>query len=210
MADWVTISSLASAGSTIVLAIATFSSVRSANRSARTAERALQAGLRAVLVPSRPEAPEEKMRWVDGHWTRLPGGQAHAELEDGVIYLAISVRNVGAGLGVLHGWHLVPWQRMSTDPHADPSEFRRQTRDLYVPTGDTSYWQAAIRDEHDELFGELATTIDERKPFSVDLLYSDHEGGQRTISRFLISPMTDKGWFTSVGRHWNVDRADPR
>ena len=39
MADWVTISSLATAGGTLVLAVATFSSVRSANRSARVAER---------------------------------------------------------------------------------------------------------------------------------------------------------------------------
>ena len=38
MADWVTISSLATAGGTLVLAVATFSSVRSANRSARVAE----------------------------------------------------------------------------------------------------------------------------------------------------------------------------
>ena len=37
MADWVTISSLATAGGTLVLAVATFSSVRSANRSARVA-----------------------------------------------------------------------------------------------------------------------------------------------------------------------------
>ena len=41
MADWVTISSLATAGGTLVLAVATFSSVKSANRSARVAERSL-------------------------------------------------------------------------------------------------------------------------------------------------------------------------
>jgi len=39
--DWVTISSLATAGGTLVLALATFASVRSANRSARVAEMAL-------------------------------------------------------------------------------------------------------------------------------------------------------------------------
>ena len=38
MADWQTISSLATAGGTLVLAVATFSAVRSANRSARIAE----------------------------------------------------------------------------------------------------------------------------------------------------------------------------
>ena len=38
MADWATISSLATAGGTLVLAVAIFASVRSANRSARIAE----------------------------------------------------------------------------------------------------------------------------------------------------------------------------
>jgi hypothetical protein len=52
MADWATISSLATAGGTLVLAVATFSSVKSANRSARLAEQSLMVGLRPVLVPS--------------------------------------------------------------------------------------------------------------------------------------------------------------
>jgi hypothetical protein len=51
VADWVTISALSTAGGTLVLAGATFASVRSANRAARVAERSLLAGLRPVLVP---------------------------------------------------------------------------------------------------------------------------------------------------------------
>ena len=59
--DWATVSSLATAAGTLVLAIATFSSVRSANRSARVAELTLLSGLRPVLVPSRPEHPSERI-----------------------------------------------------------------------------------------------------------------------------------------------------
>lgn len=44
MAHWATISSLATAGGTLVLAVATFSSVRSANRAARVAEKSLLVG----------------------------------------------------------------------------------------------------------------------------------------------------------------------
>jgi len=51
MADWATISALATAGGTLVLAVATFASVRSANRAARTAERSLLASMRPVLTP---------------------------------------------------------------------------------------------------------------------------------------------------------------
>ncbi|HEY2303117.1 MAG TPA: hypothetical protein VGH66_14560, partial [Acidimicrobiales bacterium] len=106
MTDWATISSLATAGGTLVLAVATFSSVRSNNRSARTAERALLAGLRPVLGPSRLEDPAEKIMWVDRHWAKVVGGRASIEAIDDNIYLAMSLRNVGAGIAVLQAWDL--------------------------------------------------------------------------------------------------------
>ncbi len=73
MADWVTISSLATAGETLVLAVATFSSVRSANRSARLAERSLMAGIRPVLMHSHLEDPQVKVGFADNHWMMVPG-----------------------------------------------------------------------------------------------------------------------------------------
>jgi hypothetical protein len=139
MTDWVTISSLATAGGTLVLAAATFASVRSANRAARTAERALQVGMRPLLMPSRLEDPLIKVMWVDGHFARLEGGRACVEVVDGVVYLALSLRNVGSGIAVLHGWHpAAEWLR-SDQPHAEPDQFRPQTRDLYVPPGDVGF-----------------------------------------------------------------------
>jgi hypothetical protein len=121
MADWVTISSLATAGGTLVLAAATFASVRSANRAARTAERALQVGLRPLLVPSRLEDPLIKVMWVDGHYSRLEGGRAAVEIKDGVIYLAVSLRNVGSGMAVLHGWRPSPERSAAMRPMRIPS-----------------------------------------------------------------------------------------
>jgi hypothetical protein len=44
----------------------------------------------------------------------------------------------------------------------------------------------------------------------IELLYGDNEGGQCTISLFNLMPRDDGGWLLSVGRHWNIDRADPR
>jgi hypothetical protein len=46
---------------------------------------------------------------------------------------------------------------------------------------------------------------------TIDLLYGDHEGGQRVVSRFSITPRKDdENWLPSVVRHWNIDRPDPR
>jgi hypothetical protein len=52
--------------------------------------------------------------------------------------------------------------------------------------------------------------IEARRPIVIDILYGDHEGGQRTISRFLLSPAEGVSWLVSVARHWNIDRPDPR
>src|SRR5947209_16626484 len=107
MSDWATISSLATAGGTLVLAVATFASVRSANRSARTAELALEEQRRPVLVHSRLDDPVQKIMFRDSRWVRAGGSEAVVEEDQGVVYLALSVRNAGAGIAVLQAWR--PW-----------------------------------------------------------------------------------------------------
>src|ERR687884_1782474 len=131
MMDWATISALITAAGTLVLAVATFASVRSANRSARIAERALQVGLRPLLMPSRLEDPVQKIRWVDEHWARVEGGRASVEVAEGNIYLAMSVRNAGNGIAVLQAWH-VETQLMPAGQPPERDQFRPHTRDLYI------------------------------------------------------------------------------
>jgi hypothetical protein len=210
VADLSAIASLATASGTLVLAIATFGSVRSANRAARVAERALLAGLRPVLATARPTDVEQKINWGDEHYTRLKGGQAGVEVADGVIYLSIPLRNPANGIAVLHGWYVHPtWD--ATIGHADPEDFRRQQRDLYVASGDAGFWQGALRDPAEPLFSAMVEAIDEPRRFMIDVLYSDHEGGQRTITRWGVTPTSDPAvWLCTVARHWNVDRPDPR
>jgi hypothetical protein len=210
MADWATVSSLATAGGTLVLALATFASVRSANRAARTAERALQVGMRPLLVPSRLQDPAAKVMWGDEHWASVGGGRASIEVVDGSIYLAMSLRNVATGIAVLQGWHPEPAWRGGSWPHVAPEGFRPQLRDLYVPAGDVGYWQAAIRDRNDDAHASLLKVVQERQRFTIDLLYSDHEGGQRAIGRFTVAPAAGSSWLCGIVRHWNLDRPDPR
>jgi len=91
-----------------------------------------------------------------------------------------------------------------------PDDFRRLTRDLYVPVGDIGFWQGAFRDPSASEFVEAASAVTARQGMMIDLLYGDHEGGQRMISRFSMRPRDDGGWMIEAGRHWNVDREDPR
>ena len=210
MADWQIISSLATAGGTLVLAAATFSAIRSANRSARIAEKALLTGMRPLLVPSLTDDPVQKVLWSDRHAVRLNGGRAVFESEGDVIYLAMGLRNLGAGLALLHGWYPMPDRAFMNESHADPADFRRLTIDLYVSAGGAGYWEGAVREAEDPLRPGFLSALKERRPFTIDILYGDQEGGQRTISRFTLMPASDEGWYCQAGRHWNLDRPDPR
>jgi hypothetical protein len=209
--DWATISSLATAGGTLILAIATFASVRSANRSARIAELALQEQRRPVFAPSRLEDPTQKIMFYEGHWVRAEGGRAVAEHVEGRIYLALSLRNVGSGIGVCQGWAVRAGRATAgAIPHTPEDQFRAQTRDLYIPAGDIGMWQGAIRSPEDPAHAELVAAIENREPVSVELLYSDQVGGQRTISRFGLVPVGDEDWLPSLNRHWHLDAPGPR
>lgn len=215
--DWATISSLATAGGTLVLALATFAAVRSANRSARLAEVALQEQRRPVLAPSRLDDPLQKILFVERKWVHAQGSRGVAEYDNGVIYLAISLRNVGAGIAVCQGWTVRGGFVSFRDQprHLPLEEFRTQTRDLYIAGGDIGMWQGAMRDPQDPRFPRLAEAIGRLEPITIELLYTDQVGEQRTVTRFGLSPMEpdqdgELVWLASASRHWFLDRDGPR
>ncbi|HEX4063019.1 MAG TPA: hypothetical protein VHY58_18535 [Streptosporangiaceae bacterium] len=222
--DWVTVSSLATAGGTLVLAVATFGSIKSANRTARAAERALQIGLRPILMQSRRDDPPQKMMYGDEQWVKLPGGTAAAQIRevDGSerVYLGVSLRNAGSGLAIIHGWIFHAERPRGIEQYHPPLEqFRLNARDLYIPVNDTGFWQAAYRTADDADYAGALEAIKNRRSIGLDLLYGDHEGGQRVITRFSLTPRGedtvtpadgDGLWVASAIRHWNVDRPDPR
>ncbi len=210
MADWQTISSLATAGGTLVLAVATFSAVRSSNRSARIAEEGFLSGLRPLLVHSLADDPALKVLWSDRHHVLLAGGQAVFEDVDGVIYLAMGLRNAGAGIALLHGWHVVTRRVDANEPHADPGACRRHVIDLYIPAGGAGFWEGAVREPDDALRPGLVAAMTRRQPITVELLYGDQQGRQRAMSRFSVLPADNGGWFCRATRHWNLDGPDAR
>jgi hypothetical protein len=213
MADWVTISSLATAGGTLVLAIATFSSVKSANRSARLAERSLLAGQRPILIPTHEDDPAQTVRFGDGVLVHLRAHAGVVELQRENLYMAIGVRNGGSGLALIHGWR-VELAHQTGNQAPSPDEFRRQQRDIYIPPGETGYWQGAIRDRSDPAYDEIRAAMRRGTRISVDLIYGDYEGGQRTIARIGLTKDRDDAerddYRAEVGRYWNVDGIDPR
>jgi hypothetical protein len=211
VSDWTTTAATAAtAVGTLVLAVATFSSVRSAQRSARASEAALLAGIRPVLVPSRLEDPSQKVSFQDDHWAHVGGGHASVEATDDAIYLLVSVRNVGNGLAVLDRWDIMPDRVRDERLKGEEENFRRLTRDIYVPAGDLGFWQGTLREPSEPLFVTIRDAIREPRSMTLDILYRDHEGGQRTISRFGLMPVAEGQWLAVVSRHWNLDRPNAR
>jgi hypothetical protein len=211
MADWATISSPATAGGTLVLGEATFTAVRSANRSARVAERSLLAAQRPVLFPSREDDPPERVMFGEGHRVTVDGHGGALEVLGGRIYMAIGLRNAGAGIAVLHGWRVAPYRQGMPNERPPLEEFRRQQRDLYIPVGANGFWHGAIRDPADPSYAGVCAAAQDGTRLALDLLYSDHEGAQRAIARFGITVNEDQsGRSANVVRYWNVDRDGPR
>jgi hypothetical protein len=208
VADWTTISALATGAGTLALAAATFASVRSGNRSARLAELALQEQRRPVLVHSRTDDATETVPFRSGRRVLVHGGEAVVDAEEGIVYLALSLRNVGAGIAVLQAWR--PSLGSMADPPPEVEEFRALRRDQYIAAGDVGVLQGALRDPAEPDHAALTATARDREAFAVDLLYTDQVGGQRTISRFGVLPEDEGTWIAAVGRHWYLDAAGPR
>ena len=213
---WSTIASLATALGTLVLAIATFASVRSANRSARIAEQALRDQRRALLMHSRTQDAAQRIMFGDGQWVSVPGGAGVALHRDGVVYLALSLRNIGSGIAVLTGWHACAAGAGGEREHAPLEQLRAQRRDLYIPPGDVGLWQGALRDAEEERHGEVARAISSQEPIRIELHYTDQAGAQRTVSRFALTPIqaadaSDRARMkegerdAAVVRHWQLE-----
>ena len=135
MTDWATVASLATAGGTLVLAVATFASIRS-------------------------------LGWY-----------------------------VQAGL-------------QTARSHPPPEEFTSQIRDIYLPPGDTGFWQGALRDPAAEVFTTVRGLIEDKGILTVSVLYGNFDGGQRVISQFALR-YEEERWLVSAGRHFQLDRPDP-
>jgi hypothetical protein len=217
MMEWTTVSSLATGAGTLVLAVATFASVRSANRAARVAEQALMVNLRPLLVPSRMDDTRQKVFFQEGRYMVLEGGRGGADFENGVVYLAISLRNAGPGIAVLHGWRFLTGVEINPS-RPEPETFRHQSRDILIAPGDIGFWQGAFRDSGDPQYDEAVSAAkgdEDEVVLSIDLLYGDNDGGQRVISRMMLRGYKrdqdgERHWIASVVRHWNLDRPDPR
>jgi hypothetical protein len=152
--EWVTVASLATALGTLVLRGSDIR-VRPLGELLST-RRGPGGSYRRTVCPHRSA-------FTDGGRAPAANELATLEVADGVEYMVISVRNVGTGLAVMHGWHAeVGVQPQKTHPPLE--DFTAQTRDIYVAARDIGFWQGALRDPATAQFKTAAAAIEGGDP----------------------------------------------
>lgn len=187
---------------------------------ARIAERALLASQRPVLAPSGPDDPAAQVQFADGKVFSLAAGRPLVDRSGQIIYLAVPLCNLGAGIAVLRAYALqaASGRDVAQDPQGAArhrrgdrpppvSSFAPQQRDLLISTGRIGFWQAALRDPETPLHGATADAIDTAGRIIVDVLYGDHDGGQPTITRLVLLPDEGGAWRCDATRNWNLGPA---
>lgn len=195
-----------------MLAIATFSSVRSANRSAKVNERSLLGANLPLLLSSRIYDPEEKTRFIDNLSVKVKGGHAYVAVGKKAVYFVISLHNAGRGLAVLDRWRISRFGDDLSKSYGPGNidDYRRLVRDIYVSPGDVGLFQGAIRDRKDPQFKLARDAIKKRQTIHIDIEYADQEGGQQSVSHFVLTPSRGNDWLSAASRHWLIDGSDPR
>ncbi len=168
------------------------------------------AGQRPYLIASREDDPLERVRFGDDVVLEVSGHGGAIKSKHENVYMAMALRNAGSGLAVIQGW--IAAVRATTDRECPPVEsFRLQQRDLYIPAGETGFWQGAIRTVDDPAYPSVSAAAQNRERVMIDILYADADGGQRTIARFSVADWPRvEGERADLIRVWNVDRDEPR
>ena len=163
------LASVATAGGTLVLAIATFASTRSANRSARIADRVARTAERSLLARQR-------------HYSDRPAGGPEAECPVHGRETADGVRRRGhagsqrrhdlSGLRGPRPRHPArlyytggmcrtasPTSRLAHRSRSSPA----RSREIYLPPGDIGFWQGASPRSGGRSLQDVATAIENHR-----------------------------------------------
>ena len=173
-----------------MLAVATFCSVRSANRSARVAELSLLAGSAAGADPLAGGRPARAGAFRRRQTLDVPGHGGGGRGRRRRVYLAIALRNGGSGLAVIHGWQAAA--AASRPRSASTADRASASLEEFPPPAARSVHPrrrhrllagGAARSARSRVRPRCATRSRGGERVRIDLLYGDHEGGQRTIVR---------------------------
>ena len=154
-----------------------------------------------------------KITFADDHAFHIDGGRAAAEVEGDAIFMALPLHNVGPGLAILHSWHVTASRDISDQSFEDVSTYRRLSRDSHRPAAMSVSGRAPSATGPIPTSSRRGPPSKPANPSPSTCLYSDSDGGQRTVTRFRLGHAPDAAaneWYPRVGRHLYLDRPSPR
>ena len=185
MADTSTIASLATAGGTLVLAMATFSSTRSANRSAAHHRAGAQGGAApgAVQRSSAGSAAEGRIRaTITGSCCATGSRPCRSPRRTCISRSRCAMSPPGWPCCTAGTFGPSGWRRTPRRPRSRSFAGSRAT--CMCPPATSASGRRRYAIPAMPLYEPLREAIAARSAICVDILYGDHEGGQRTITRF--------------------------
>ena len=214
MADWTTISALATAGGTLALAVATYSAGAVGATFRRASPRSTrQIGLRPVLMASRLQDPPEKVGWVDDHWAKVQGGRPcrgrrreHRSSPGRCATSAPASRcsRDGGPSAERRLRRAVPADSSTSSRTPDSG---RRARDLYIPAAMSASGRERCGTRDDDAYSTCCGPSSTRAAHDRRTCSTrDHEGGQQRDQPLRhCLPGQDSGWHVSaIVRHWNL------
>jgi hypothetical protein len=127
-----------------------------------------------------------------GRVTVKAGQYSSMTQAEGYASITVPFHNVGAGLALIHdaqvigfdpGWP-IHWHRRSMQSGVPPGQLTRISFDAEIDPGDGQVLEIELQGQGDETIS-----------FSVEVVYSDFGGGQRTRTRLAIE---------GRGSHWRI------
>ena len=159
MTDWTTVSSLTTGAGTLVLAVATFAAVRSANRAARVAGGSSvgrPAAAAGALAPGR-RRPEGVLRRRQGRATGRRRAVPRKSTAATSTWASRCATPAGASRYCMAGGSRPARRPSRAGRRRKPSG--RTTRDIFIAPNDVGFWQAAFRDSADRQYDEAVGAV---------------------------------------------------
>lgn len=189
---------------TIALAVAT---VTVALLSARQ----IKHNLLPIMVPARPDGRKRVARFTLEKHVTIRNADTYAEFDGDGVCLAVCLRNIGSGVAVLKGFDASPNDSAEPASYDVPSlsRFASALHALYLGPGDAAYLAifTSLDSSRTDAYEVVQETVPNGASLLLDLVYTDHSGGQLTISRLELEWATDVDRYVAkVARYWRPSK----
>jgi hypothetical protein len=191
---------------TAALALATLLVAVPAAWSALISAQETKRDLLPVIIPAKAHGIKWIVRFTPHKHVVLENFDSYTDEDDQYVYFAVALRNIGAGIAVVLGTDASPKADLDdlVPKHVAPlSGMRRMARNMYLAKSDAAYLVFWTTSASSGIYKVIYDAVPKRQDIVLDLIYSDQDGRQMTVSRFELSWAMDVNRYVAkIVKHW--------